>query len=235
MCQVFLVGCYKVFLYNQIMTKKLSERIAALLLAKNGGNQSELARHVGVSPQAVQQWLAGETSPRGKNLEKLAGFLGVAPAELQYGTATKLIEFDSHPDLVPVKRVKFKLNAGVCGFAIELDNGDATPVFFRKDWIDKNNFNPDKLFAFRVSGASMEPSLWDGDLVVVDTNDPRPTDGDVFAVNYEGEMVIKRLRRDGGEWWVASDNADQRRFAPKRCNGESLIIGRVVYKQSERI
>lgn len=62
------------------------KRIADLLQAKNGGNQSELARYVGVSPQAVQQWIAGETSPRGKNLTKLAEFLGVTPARIQYGT-----------------------------------------------------------------------------------------------------------------------------------------------------
>lgn len=233
---MFLVGLYKVVLYNQQMTSQLPERIASLLLAKNGGNQSELARHIGVTPQAVQQWLAGETSPRGKNLAKLAEFLGVTPASLQYGNpVSQAIDLDAHPDLVPIRRVKFKLNAGVSGFAIELDTGDGTPVFFRKDWVIRNNFNPDKLFAFRVAGASMEPSLWDGDLVVVNTDDPKPTDGDVFAINYEGEMVIKRLRRDGGEWWAASDNADQRRYAPKHCNGESLVIGRVVYKQSERI
>lgn len=81
----------------------------------------------------------------------------------------------------------------------------------------------------------MEPSLWDGDLVVINTADDNPQDGDAFALNYEGELVIKRLRRDAGEWWAASDNADQRRFAPKRCTEDVKIIGRVVYKQSERI
>lgn len=67
------------------MNTDMPTRIADLLQAKNGGNQSELARHVGVSPQAVQQWIAGETSPRGKNLVKVAEFLGVSPSELQYG------------------------------------------------------------------------------------------------------------------------------------------------------
>lgn len=67
------------------MNTDMPKRIADLLLDKNGGNQSELARHVGVSPQAVQQWIAGETSPRGKNLIKVAEFLGVSPSELQYG------------------------------------------------------------------------------------------------------------------------------------------------------
>lgn len=63
----------------------MAKRIYDLLQAKNGGNQSELARHVGVTPQVVQQWVAGETTPRGKNLQKLAKFLGVTPARLQYG------------------------------------------------------------------------------------------------------------------------------------------------------
>ena len=47
------------------MNRDMAKRISDLLQAKNGGNQSELARYVGVSPQAVQQWISGETSPRG--------------------------------------------------------------------------------------------------------------------------------------------------------------------------
>lgn len=71
------------------MNRDMAKRIADLLQAKNGGNQSELARYVGVTPQAVQQWVAEDgTSPRGKNLVKVAEFLGVSPGELQYGEQT---------------------------------------------------------------------------------------------------------------------------------------------------
>lgn len=71
------------------MNRDMAKRIADLLQAKNGGNQSELARYVGVTPQAVQQWVAEDgTSPRGKNLMKVAEFLGVSPGELQYGEQT---------------------------------------------------------------------------------------------------------------------------------------------------
>lgn len=146
-----------------------------------------------------------------------------------------LISLSDHPDLVSVPRVKFKLSAGVSGFAIEAEEGNGKPVFFRQDWFESNNYRPEKLFAVRVSGASMEPSLWDGDLVVINTADADPHDGEAFAINYEGEMVIKRMRRDAGEWWATSDNADQRRFAPKRCTEDVVVIGRVIYKQSERI
>jgi len=81
----------------------------------------------------------------------------------------------------------------------------------------------------------MEPGLYDGDTVVVNTQSATPKDGTVFAVNYEGEMVIKRLIRDAGQWWLASDNPDQRRYPRKVCDENSIIIGEIVHKQSERI
>ena len=97
-------------------------------------------------------------------------------------------------------------------------------------------FNPERLLALRVIGASMEPGLFDGDTVVVNLADANPVDGEAFAVNYEGELVIKRMRRDAGEWWLSSDNSDKRRFPDKRCAGDGIeILGRIVYKSSERI
>lgn len=78
----------------------------------------------------------------------------------------------------------------------------------------------------------METSLWDGDLVVMNRADTTLKDGEVYVVNYEGELVIKRLSRDAGSWWLTSDNA---RYKPKRCDEHAEILGRVVYKQSEQL
>jgi phage repressor protein C with HTH and peptisase S24 domain len=82
----------------------------------------------------------------------------------------------------------------------------------------------------------MEPGLYDGDTVVINTADTKPADGEAFAINYEGELLIKRLVRDNGLWWLSSDNSDQRKFPRKQCAGDlCLIIGKIVHKQSERI
>lgn len=153
------------------------------------------------------------------------------PAQSQ----AQLINLSEHPGLKEVPRVKFKLSAGVSGYAVEPEEGNGKPIFFREDWFKTNGYDPTKLFAVLVSGQSMETSLWDGDLVVINTADTKPHDGDVYAINYEGELVIKRMRRDFGQWLATSDNTDQRRYAPKRCSEDVKIIGRVVYKQSERI
>jgi len=52
-----------------------AKRISQVLYEK-GWNRSELARKVGLSVQAVQQWAAGATKPSGKNLTKLAEATG---------------------------------------------------------------------------------------------------------------------------------------------------------------
>ncbi len=48
-------------------------------------SQSELARKIGVTPQAVQKWEKAKTVPRGHTLQKLADALGVSPAYIQFG------------------------------------------------------------------------------------------------------------------------------------------------------
>lgn len=59
---------------NSIHTTS-AKRIAQILYER-GWNRSELARRVGLSVQAVQQWAAGVTKPSGKNLTKLAEATG---------------------------------------------------------------------------------------------------------------------------------------------------------------
>ncbi|MEA9446266.1 helix-turn-helix domain-containing protein [Candidatus Fukatsuia symbiotica] len=47
------------------------------LLKKRDWSQSDLARLLGVTPQAVQQWVKGISSPRGGNLAKLSEVSGL--------------------------------------------------------------------------------------------------------------------------------------------------------------
>ena len=55
-------------------------------------NQSELARRLGVTPQAVQQWEAGINVPRRRYIKPLADLLGMSQFYLELGDQpTKLI------------------------------------------------------------------------------------------------------------------------------------------------
>jgi phage repressor protein C with HTH and peptisase S24 domain len=236
----------------------MANRLSDLLQAKNGGNQSEMARYIGVTPQAVQKWMSGVTEPRGKNLDMAAEFLGVTPAHLKFGI---LVEGEADakameemlrtlkpgsfmrvegtdrddPRLTIIPKVRLRLTAGLSGFEVEPEPYDGGSTTVPTDWIERNGYSRDKLIAITVRGESMEPTFYEGDLVVINTADIQPVAGAVYAVNYEGEPAIKRLARDAGRWWLVSDNVDQRRYYRQSFQSEtSQIIGRVVWKETER-
>lgn len=166
-----------------------------------------------------QQWLA----------------TGDGPMKDDSSTTAPPIDLEDNPDYPAIRRVTFKLSAGASGFGIQYRDERGAPIVFQRQWYEARGLNPDRLFAVEVSNGSMEPGLYDGDTVVVNTESVEPKDGVVFAVNYEGELVIKRLVRDSGQWWLSSDNPDQRKYSRKACDEHCILIGEIVHKQSERI
>ncbi|HWU35444.1 MAG TPA: S24 family peptidase [Methylovorus sp.] len=205
-----------------------------------GLSKTDVWKGAGVSSGMYSQWMNG-SEPKGLTLVLLAKLLNVnekwlatGKGEKHPGAGASSNELDED-EFVPIRRVDFKVSAGVSGYVVEYLNGEKAPIYFRRDWISSRGYDADHLHAIEVSGQSMEPSLWDGDMVVVNTADQRMVDGEVYAFNYEGESVVKRLKRFGGQWFMSSDNSDKTRYPDKLCDGGCQIIGRVVHKQSERI
>ncbi len=191
-----------------------------------------------LSWQTIQQWENGTTAPKRKRLEVVAQLLGMTAAELMgEGTSKSAdIDLDQHPELSPIRSVSLKLQAGISGFAVEPVDEDDPPIFFRNDWLRERGYKPYELLTLRVKGMSMITALWPDDRIVVNTGDTQPLEGEAYAINYEGEGVIKRLKRDRGTWWLTSDNPDKTRYPDKEClDGSCIIVGRIIHKQSERI
>jgi len=140
------------------------------------------------------------------------------------------------PDFYDIPKVQLLLSAGMTGFQTVPEIYDGSKLSVSKNWVERNGFVPERLVAIRVKGDSMEPNLYEGDQVIINTADTRMEDGAVFAVNFEGQAVVKRLSRDRGEWWLTSDNPDQVRHRRKSCrDGECIIIGRIVKRETDRI
>ena len=154
--------------------------------------------------------------------------------ETHAGDLATLPQF-STDDYVSVPYAQAKLSAGAHGFNIEYQQGTREPLYFLRSWFKSRGLNPRKVFAADLSGPSMQKSMPDGDTVLVNTDAQEPREDKVFAALYDGEMVIKRLRREDGAWWLISDNDDQVRFAPKRCDASCRLVGQVVLKMSETI
>ncbi|MDO9094462.1 MAG: S24 family peptidase [Rubrivivax sp.] len=80
-----------------------------------------------------------------------------------------------------------------------------------------------------VSGNSMEPTLWDGETILVDLHLREVASGGVYVLRDGEELLVKRLQRlIGGGVGVVSDNSNFRSQEvedPAQLN----VIGRVVW------
>ena len=215
----------------------MANRLQRLLMEKNGGNQSEMARFVKVTPQAVQKWVSGETEPKGKNLELAATFLGVSPAILKFGpVATAPRISASHPDdphdpamvQVPESRIEFAAGGGRAA-QFELIE-DEEPATYRLSWFQKYGINPARVRRFRVSGDSMEPAMYARDTILVNLDETTIVDGRTYAIRYGDELRVKKMyRRIDGTLVLRSVNPAYKdeEISPELANEHISVIGRV--------
>ncbi|MGV7210472.1 helix-turn-helix transcriptional regulator [Oxalobacteraceae bacterium A2-2] len=212
----------------------------------------EVARRAGTAPMYLSQILNGAKSSTGRErgvgdslalkletgCEKPPGWMDVShdvPESIP-GALRVVVADPSDPNFYHIPKVQLIVRAGFAGFETVPEIYDGSVLSLNKNWVDRKGLHPSKLVALSVTGDSMEPNLYDGDIVIVNTADTKMKDGEVFVFNYDGEAVIKRLVKERGEWWLFSDNADQTRHRPKGCRaGECLIIGRVVRRETDRI
>lgn len=79
-----------------------------------------------------------------------------------------------------------------------------------------------------VRGDSMEPTLFDNDIILYDTFGYDGTDG-IYAVNYKGSAFVKRLQRAKDFVRIISDN---KKYSEMTESGESddfRVVGKVRY------
>ena len=82
----------------------------------------------------------------------------------------------------------------------------------------------------RVRGSSMEPGLFDGDHIVVDTADRTPrAKGGLYVIRIDDAVMVKRVALVRGALVATSDNPD----AAAVPNGAIAVIGRVVWQMRE--
>ncbi len=217
-------------------------------LRQSKGSIPQIADALGVS----YQWLAndkGEMLSPAKLLE--SEFSKQIHPLAQANQAQSAIESDSlkpilvweHPDELPegeyvfVPRLNIQLSTGHGREQIDVDLIKDKPQAFRADWIRELRLKPAGLASMRVTGDSMEPRLYSGDAVVVDTADTEVLDGKAYALWYDGGERIKRLfRLPGGGVRIVSDNRDKYPsidLSADQCQ-HVRIIGRVRHVASTR-
>lgn len=103
-------------------------------------------------------------------------------------------------------------------------------IAFRRDWMRSELGRAGDGFAsLQVSGSSMEPTLWDGQSVIVDLQWTGIGNGGVFVLRDGDELLVKRLQPVvGGTVEVISDNPVYGGRV-ERSREQLSVVGRVVW------
>ncbi|MCZ4258259.1 helix-turn-helix domain-containing protein [Sulfitobacter sp. G21635-S1] len=179
-----------------------------------GLSQAEVAlRAFGQNSTAAIQGLRRGKSP---GIERLSSMCEVLGIELYIGpkrTPDSNQKRSNHEamailnDFAFVDRFDVALSAGPGAAG---DNArHLAPVAFRNDWLIQQGLRADRCVVCNVRGNSMEPILFDGDLVLLNKNRSEMQDGQIFGVvDIEGDVRIKRLEQVKDGILLRSDNPE---------------------------
>jgi phage repressor protein C with HTH and peptisase S24 domain len=196
------------------------------------GSVAMLARKVGVSDNAIYKWLAGRGQPSVANLVALARaarvsieWLATGREAAPSGRASR--RFANHSDYTFVPRYDVRVASG--RGAVIRSEQVVDYLAFKTEWVYRRlNAEPRNLLLIEAVGDSMEPTLEDSDLILVDLGEPRFKQDGIYVLRRDDELVVKRLqRRPDGKLIIRSDNpAYEPSVATRECLG---IIGRVIW------
>ena len=117
---------------------------------------------------------------------------------------------------------------------IKFFRSDSAPMYFQLGWFQGRGLNPEDFAAFRVIDTAMQPTLNTSDIVVANLRDTALIDGRSVLVDFEGELIVRRLCRNNATWTLVPDNSAHGRFTDKSIVG-AKIIGALVYKLSTNV
>lgn len=197
------------------------------LITKSGSDYLAISRMIGRNAAYIQQYIK-RGIPRKlaeDDRRKIAAFLGVdeqvigaPPPPVGPGNA-----------FVPVKRFDVAASAGPGA----LVDGDLAldAIGFSAKWLRALGCKADDVSLISVKGESMEPTLSNGDDILVDRRSARaPVREGIYVIRIDDAIYVKRLvpSRSGKKISVVSDNL---RYPTLKDADPSIVtvVGRVIW------
>lgn len=223
------------------MDEVVPERVVSLREAM-GLSQSLLGSMIGTSQASIQRIEAGETR-KPRNLLGLARALRTSPEylvgqtddpgpDLQY-LVEQVVPYGRPPGpaagMIEIAGIDLNFGLGAAFMDQEIVDTQVEQMEFPAAWVRQITTSPaDQLCWTRGVGNSMEPTINDGDVILIDRSKVGSTFGDLYwAIAYGQTGMIKRLRpMPDGSVKILSDNPA---VPPETAyDGELNVFGRVV-------
>ena len=101
-------------------------------------------------------------------------------------------------------------------------------VKFARNWLQTQNLVADRCRLIRVVGESMEPTLPDKALILVDLGCKERQNRKICVIRNGDELIVKRMVEDADAGWLlVSDNPNKRLWPSRPCPDEAEVVGHV--------
>lgn len=205
----------------------LSERIKLIRKSLKCETQKDFAELVNFPFSRVQDIERGKVKElKASELETLQEKFLINSWWLLTGKGEMFISNDTTKNsdnyFIDLLNVRAGAGEGIYNYVIEtVDTISLDKSLFRTP------INTNKIKGIQVDGDSMEPTLRDGDYVLIDENINFGTNG-IYAIQYGGQILIKRLQfKMDGTILIISDNDkyDKEVFNPKENQLPFQVLG----------
>jgi phage repressor protein C with HTH and peptisase S24 domain len=197
------------------------------LLSEKGMTRAILAERMAVDRGTITRWLKGERRASQSTVETLVAYmraLGMNPDDF-FGGQDAPSEYLRIPWL--------EATASMGDGSLVVSKEIISHLSFRADWL-LGKGSPAKMAVINAQGSSMEPTISDGSVVLIDESKVTdPVNGKIYFVCYGDEIYLKRLRvdRSGRVLALISDRDDSE--LPLDPDIYFQILGRALWTGKE--
>ncbi len=171
-----------------------------------GFSQELLSEKIGVSKRTLINYEQNDKEPTASTILNIAKHCTISEWWLLTGKGEMLLKENNlvasnNNYNIDLLNVRAGAGEGIYNYVIEtIDTISLDKSFFRTP------INTSKVKGIQVDGDSMEPTLRDGDYVLIDENTTFGING-IYAIQFGGQILIKRLQfKMDGAVLIISDN-----------------------------
>ena len=205
----------------------------------------DLATFVGSTPQSISgvkkrgkfnlEWAYNIANSYGSTTDYIMDGKGSAKlnaAEYAYSDQINNASSTAEPGEGFVKIPRYKVEASAGGGTLIHSEQIVDHLTFKADWVrNALGVPPSSLALINVKGDSMEPTLSNGDVILIDMGIHGFDDNAVYVLRVNGTLLVKRVKRNlNGSVVVSSDNTI---YPPETIIGDLVddlkVVGRVVW------
>lgn len=175
---------------NNLGNKSVMAENIQYYLDLNHKERADLCRDLGFKYTTVSNWLQGVKYPRIDKIEMMARYFGITKADLVEKRSTT-----PPPNALPLDTYTYKiplLGRVAAGEPIYADEHIESYEYIDSRYKDDGN----EYFALRIDGQSMEPTIMDGDIVIV-RQQSFAENGQIAIVLIDGEDATAKEVKEG--------------------------------------